>query len=223
MILLDDNFGVLPEAFREGQRIVNGMSDILKLFLTRILYVALLIVAVAAVQAGFPLAPKHSALLSMFAVGLPTLALAAWARPAPHAGSVLGPVFRFALPAACALTLVGFVVYVGYFIVGMHAIPASGPERLPAAEAAQAVAQTALTIVSVLCGLLLLVFVEPPTPAWTGGDVLSGDRRPTILAALLLLVFAVILAVPPLRESFELAALAPTDYAALGLATSAWR
>jgi hypothetical protein len=37
----------------------------------RILYVAILILAVAAVQAGFPLAPKHSALLSMFAVGLP--------------------------------------------------------------------------------------------------------------------------------------------------------
>ena len=75
----------------------------------------------------------------MFAVGLPTLALAA--RPAPHAGSVLGPMFRFALPAACALTLVGFVVYVGYFIVGMHAIPEGGPQRVVAALAVQSVTQ----------------------------------------------------------------------------------
>ena len=52
--------------------------------------------------------------------------------------------------------------------------------------------------------------------------MLSGDRRPTILAVLLLLAFAAILAVPPLRETFELAALAPTDYAVLGLATAAW-
>jgi cation-transporting P-type ATPase E len=222
LILLDDRFGVLPEAFREGQRIVNGMSDILKLFMTRILYVAMVILAVAAVQAGFPLAPKHSALFSMFAVGLPTLALAAWARPAAARGSVLGAVFRFALPAACTLALVGFAVYVGYFIVGMHAIPESGPERLPAALAAQAVAQTALTVVSVLCGLLLLVFVEPPTPAWTGGDVLSGDRRPAILAALLLAAFVAMLAVAPLRDAFELSPLAPTDYALLGLVTAAW-
>ena len=156
----------------------------------------------------------------MFAVDLPTLALAAWARPAPHAGSLLRPVFRFALPAACALTLVGFVVYVGYFIVGMHAIPEGGPERVVAALAVQSVTQTALTIVSVVCGLLLLVFVEPPTVAWTGGDVLSGDRRPTL--AVLLVAFAAILAVPPPRESFELAALAPTDYAVLGLATGVW-
>ena len=104
----------------------------------------------------------------------------------------------------------------------MHAIPEGGPERVVAALAVQSVAQTALTIVSVLCGLLLLVFVEPPTAAWTGGDVLSGDRRPTILAVLLLVAFAAILAVPPLRESFELAALAPTARAVLGLATAAW-
>src|ERR671933_916439 len=40
LILLDDRFGVLPEAFAQGQRIVSGMLDILKLFLSRILYVA---------------------------------------------------------------------------------------------------------------------------------------------------------------------------------------
>ena len=55
--------------------------------------------------------------------------------------------------------------------------------------------------------------------AWTGGDVLSGDRRPTILAALLLLAFAVILAVPPLRESSELA----PPGAAPGPLLEAWR
>lgn len=130
--------------------------------------------------------------------------------------------FRFALPAACTLALVGFAVYVGYFVVGMHAIPTNGPDRLPAALAAQAAAQTALTVVSVLCGLLLVVFVEPPTLAWTGGDVLSGDRRPATLAALLLAAFAAILAIPPLRDSFELSPLAPADYVLLGLVAAGW-
>ena len=205
LILLDDRFGVLPKAFREGQRIVSGMLDILKLFLSRILYVALLITAVAAAQAGFPLAPKHSALLSLFAVGLPTLALAAWAQPAAPRASLLGPVFRFAVPAALTLAVAGLGVYVGYFVV-------LGP----------AMAQTALTVVSVLCSLLLVVFVEPPTVWWTGGDVLTSDRRPVVLAALLILAFAVIVAVPPLREFFELAPLAFGDVAIVTGVTCAW-
>jgi cation-transporting ATPase E len=40
MILLNDSFGALPAAFTEGQRIVNGMKDILRLFLTRVSYAA---------------------------------------------------------------------------------------------------------------------------------------------------------------------------------------
>lgn len=222
LVLLGDRLDVLPEACQEGQRIVNGMLDILKLFLTRILYVAVLIAAVAAVQAGFPLSPKHSALLSLFSVGLPTLALAAWARPGALRGSLLRPVFRFAIPAAATLAVVGFAVYTGYFLVGMQAAANAGLDRLAAREAAQVLARSALTVISVLCGLLLIVFVEPPTPAWTGGDVLSGDKRPAILAALLLVVLVVILAVPTLRESFELAPLSFGDYTLLGVVTAAW-
>ena len=113
--------------------------------------------------------------------------------------------FRFALPAALSLAVAGFGVYIGYFVT-------SGP----------AVAQTALTIVSVLCGLLLTVFVEPPTPWWTGGDVLSRDRRPALLALLLLAVFVVILALGPLREFFELVSLGPADFVVLGLVAGGW-
>ena len=98
-----------------------------------------------------------------------------------------------------------FGVYIGYFVT-------SGP----------AVAQTALTVVSVLCGLLLIVFVEPPTPWWTGGDVLSVDRRPALLALLLLGVFVVILALEPLREFFELVSLGAADFVVLGLVAGGW-
>ncbi len=36
IILVNDSFAALGPAVQEGQRIVNGMQDILKLFLTRI-------------------------------------------------------------------------------------------------------------------------------------------------------------------------------------------
>ena len=45
IILMKDSFAALAPAVSEGQRIVNGMQDILRLFLTRILSMALLIVS----------------------------------------------------------------------------------------------------------------------------------------------------------------------------------
>ena len=65
MVLLNDSFSVLPAALREGQRIVNGMQDIVRLFLTRTFYVTLLILGVAILGVAFPITPKHNAVLAL--------------------------------------------------------------------------------------------------------------------------------------------------------------
>ena len=84
------------------------------------------------------------------------------------------------------------------------------------------VARTTLTAFLVCCGLLLVVFVEPPTAWWTGGDVLSGDWRPSILAGVLLAVFMLIAAVPGLRAEFGLVALPPIAVGLVATALAAW-
>ena len=56
MVLLNDSFGSLPFAFQEGQRIQNGMADILKIFMVRIFSKVLIIASVMAVG-GFPFSP----------------------------------------------------------------------------------------------------------------------------------------------------------------------
>jgi cation-transporting ATPase E len=83
-------------------------------------------------------------------------------------------------------------------------------------------ARTALTTATVLCGLVLIPFVEPPTNAWVGGDRLSGDWRPTLLAGAMLGLYGVILAVPPLRRFFELELLRGSDYLLIALIVAAW-
>jgi cation-transporting ATPase E len=65
-------------------------------------------------------------------------------------------------------------------------------------------AQTALATFLVYCGLVLVIFVAPPTQWWAGGDELSGDWRPTLLAVVLMLAFLVISALPALRTAFAL-------------------
>jgi cation-transporting ATPase E len=224
IVLLNDSFAALPNAFLEGQRIINGMQDILKLFLARIVYVALLIIATGLV-AGFPFTPKQSSLLALLTVGIPTIALAAWARPGPRPrGSLTRSLIHFVLPAAFTIGIAGAGVYLAFLLASYRALGAAGPGAAPEAVAlvALAHAQTALMSFCVLCGLLLIVFAEPPTAFWTGGDVVSGDWRPTLLAALLLALFGAIAFVPALRDFFELAPLPPVGLLAIALVAVAW-
>jgi cation-transporting ATPase E len=204
IVLINDSFGVLPQAFEEGQRIVNGMQDIVRLFLTRTFYVTLLILAAAMVGAPFPFMPKDNSVLAMLTVGIPTLGLAAWARSGPPSKRLLRAVRHFVFTAAFTVAIFGLAVYLIYW---------------QATDDIE-VARTALTTLTVLCGLLLVPFVEPPTPAWVGGDTLSGDRRPTILALGMLILYGLIMAFG--RDFFELAALQPRDWVVLGAAAAAW-
>ncbi|HEY7091961.1 MAG TPA: hypothetical protein VH393_02200, partial [Ktedonobacterales bacterium] len=55
-------------------------------------------------------------------------------------------------------------------------------------------------------------FVEPPTPWWTGGDVLSGDWRPTWLALGLGALFILMELIPPLRDLFALERLGAVEW-----------
>jgi len=84
------------------------------------------------------------------------------------------------------------------------------------------IARTALTTCTVWCGLVLIPFVEPPAQAWVGGDKLSGDKRPTLLALALLILFSLIVLLPVPRDFFELALLRPADYALIALTVVVW-
>src|SRR5438270_3655109 len=114
IVLTNDSFAVLPYAITEGQRIIAGMQNVLKLFLSRTFFVGLLIVAIGLVGA-FPFSPRQSALLSFLTAGVPAVALAAWARPGRVAhDSTLARLASFSVPAGVAVTLVGLLLFVGY-------------------------------------------------------------------------------------------------------------
>ena len=84
LILMKDTFAPLPFAFREGQRIINGMNDILRIFMVRIFFKAAMIAIVMTIG-GFPFAPRQSALLSFVGATVPAIAFALWAQPGSDA------------------------------------------------------------------------------------------------------------------------------------------
>ena len=206
IVLLGDSFAALPIAFREGQRIVRGMEDVVRLLLTRTFYVMLVIIATQIVGVAFPVTPKHNSILALLTVGIPIFAIAAWARPGPAPRSVVRSASHFVFPAAITVAVVALAVYLSY-------LGTTGDVEI---------ARTALTTTTVLCGLVLIPFVEPPTNVWVGGDVLSGDWRPSALALGMLGLFGVIMAVPALRAFFELTPLPFFDYLLIGIVVAVW-
>ena len=98
LVLTEDSFAALAPAVGEGQRILNGMQDILKLFLTRIATIGLLIVT-SLVVGLFPIELRNASAVTVFTVGIPTRAArglgAAGAtgprQPRPHARTLRGP------------------------------------------------------------------------------------------------------------------------------------
>jgi cation-transporting ATPase E len=200
LVLLNDSFAVLPSAFQEGQRIINGMHDVVRLLLARTLYVIFLIVGAAVMQLPFPITPKYNSILAVLTVGIPTVALVAWARVGNPPKRLLRSVTNFVVPAALTVSAVALGVYAGYIFV-------NGGETVEQLK----LAQTALTTVMVLCGLVLIPFAEPPIQALVAGDEYSGDKRPTLVALAMLAIFIAIMVIPFTRSFFELAVLPPLD------------
>ncbi|HEU5423484.1 MAG TPA: HAD-IC family P-type ATPase, partial [Nitrolancea sp.] len=111
VVLLDDSFAALPRAFQEGQRILRGMEDIVCLFLARTLSLAFVILVVALFAVDFPVTPKHNSLLALLTVGIPTLAMAAWAQPGLTPRHIIVSTTRFVLPAAATIGFVCLIVF----------------------------------------------------------------------------------------------------------------
>jgi cation-transporting ATPase E len=71
IVLLKNKFSLLPNIFDEGNKIVNSVNAIAKLFLTKnflIIYLSLLSLSFLL---EFPLTPRRVSLVNVFAIGLP--------------------------------------------------------------------------------------------------------------------------------------------------------
>ncbi|HEX6553314.1 MAG TPA: hypothetical protein VF026_11170 [Ktedonobacteraceae bacterium] len=112
-------------------------------------------------------------------VGIPTVALAAWAHPGPaHANRLLLRLVHFVLRASLSASLKTLFV----FLIAAALAVSTG-----ASEAAViATARSTITVFATVCGILLLVFVAPPSRFWAGRNAAGGDWRPAFLAAVLL-------------------------------------
>ena len=208
IVLLEDSAEALLKVLDKGQRIVNGLLDVLKLQLTQVFYLALLIVLIPLVARGYPYQSVQGSVIVVATVSLPSVGLTLWAvagvMPRVGLSRILA---RFVVLAAPSIAVAALIVYV-HFLYQTESV---------------LYAQLALTHALVAMGLLLGIFIKPPWRRQVDGQVRGGDWRPTILAVVLGLVFWGITQVPLAQDLLKLGTLdQPEDYLFVGAVTLGW-
>jgi cation-transporting P-type ATPase E len=121
------------------------------------------------------------------------------------------------LPASLTFCLVAIGVYLAVLLPAVSALPQpANPYR----EGALPLAQTALTVFAVVCGLALVMFVQPP--ARPDHAEPRGNWPPTLMVLGLFACQIGVLTIAPLRTFFNLQALDVVDYLIIGCAAVLW-
>jgi len=113
IVLLKNKFSLLPQIFNEGNKIVNTVDSVAKLFLTKNFLVIYLILISLIFLFDFPLTPRRVALLNIFAIGLPALVLALKNQNISKCKNFMKDVFSYTAISGGVIIAGG---YAGYFI-----------------------------------------------------------------------------------------------------------
>ena len=111
LVLVRDDFSIVPEAIRDGQRIVAAMAATLTVLLARTFYVLLIIVGASLLGLPFPFTPRQNSILAFITVGVPIIVLALWVKPVPSGANILGQTLRISIPLSLGVAAVALPVY----------------------------------------------------------------------------------------------------------------
>jgi cation-transporting P-type ATPase E len=182
LVLVGNDFGVVPGMVAEGRQILRNIQRVAQLFVTKSVFVAVAGLAIALPTATFPLLPRQFTIASTVTIGIPAFVLAL----APSSGPwrverFLHSVARFAIPAGLAI---GVGIAVGYFLARYGF------------DLDLSLSRTVATGMVVACGLAVVMRLEGQ----------GGRRRLAVagLCAAMALLFALALVVPFLRHFYEL-------------------
>ncbi|MFN2255097.1 MAG: HAD family hydrolase [Candidatus Promineifilaceae bacterium] len=198
LILVDDTLNALPTILETGQRIFNRLLDVLKLTLTHALTAVLLtLVAIFSGARYFPYLPAQNTVITIITITLPAIGLSYWLGPGEVQPKYLGRRLAFfILPAGITIAIL---------VLGSHLFVQQWTGSL-------SYSRIVVTHLLVGTGLLLVIFAQPPSNFWVGGDTLSGDRRPAVLAVALWFFFLFLTVAPSPSRILALSTLRPTEH-----------
>jgi P-type E1-E2 ATPase len=183
IVLVRGDFAAIPGMIAEGRQILRNLQRVAKLYVSKSVFASFLILTLGTTATAYPLLPRHFSLAASITIGIPSFLLAL----APSSGpwktqGMLQRLARFAVPAGAAA---------GIGVVASYQFALNALD-LPLLEG-----RTVATSVLVLVGLYLIIALE--------GTEGRRGRMVALMSLALAGVYALALALPFVREFFELA------------------
>ena len=194
VVLLKDQFARLPEAVAEGRRIARNIHRLGRLYLTKSVYAAALILLVAVPGFAFPFLPRHLTLAAFLTIGIPSFVLAlAPSDGSLYRGRLLRALAAFAVPAGVATALASILCFFLVDTVFGGSLEAG---------------RTAATTTLIVLGLAFVLLLE----RGPGREHIAIQSYMLAMVAGLGALFAGILAIAPLRDFFEMEMLSASEW-----------
>jgi cation-transporting P-type ATPase E len=194
VVLLKDEFARLPEAVAEGRRIARNIHRLGRLYLTKSVYAAALILLVAVPGFAFPFLPRHLTLAVFLTIGIPSFVLALAPSDGPlYRGRLLRALAAFAVPAGLATALGSILCFFLVDTVFGGSLEAG---------------RTAATTTLIVLGLAFVLLLE----RGPGREHIAIQSYMLAMVAGLGALFALILAAAPVRDFFEMTLLTASEW-----------
>jgi cation-transporting P-type ATPase E len=194
VVLLNDQFSRLPEAIGQGRRIARNIHRLGRLYLTKTVYAATLILLVAVPGFVFPFLPRHLTVAALLTIGIPSFALALLPSEGPlYRGRLLRALAAFAVPAGISTALASIL---SFFLVDT------------VAGGTLAEGRTAATSTLIALGLAFILLLE----RGPGREHIAIQSNMLAMVLALGGAYAGILALPFLRDFFDLVLLGPGEW-----------
>lgn len=114
IVLLKNKFSLLPQIFDEGNKIINTVNSIGKLFLTKNFFVIFITLMSVLFLLDFPLTPRRVSLINIFGIALPAFMITLKNMNIEKSKNFMTDLFSFVIISAIVIVTAG---YTGVYIV----------------------------------------------------------------------------------------------------------
>ena len=213
IVLLSDQFSMLPRAVAEGRRIARNIHRLGRLYMTKSVYAAVLIALTSVFGLTFPFLPRHLTVAAFLTIGIPSLVLALAPSEGPlYRGRLLRALAAFAVPAGVGIAVAS--------MLAMFFVDSLGGGTVEEGR-------TAATTTLIVLGLCFILLLE----RGPGREHITIQTYMLAMIAVLGALFAAVFAMAPVREFFELELLSAAQWflsllavaAGLLVAAAGWR
>ena len=135
LVLMDSNFASMPKVVSEGRRVINNISKVSKLYLTKTLFTILLSLTVIIrglmeYDAVYPLKPSHLLIMEFLVIAIPSFVLALEYNNTRITGKFLSKIVKDALPGALVVLINALIIYALAWPLGLDITTVPGEQGI---------------------------------------------------------------------------------------------